>query len=253
MTITKYDAAYFSDISYEDNNPGFELDFSYRESGWEEITNSDKLGIRANGYYGTAYAKIVDDKVVDVVIAHRGTELKWNDLISDGQIVTDGLIPNNQVNVAERFVDRIKLQLETQYGTDTNFDAITTQTGHSLGGYLAIYAADYQSSQSGERIKAITFDNPKTGLTEETGALVETYLNQPNWVNEAGNGDHIGKVFRLKSDLFYGNSEYTALMQKVIVQSVTNLANADYLSLSLINNWGIILNSDSSLINQNQI
>jgi hypothetical protein len=165
MTINKYEAAFFSDISYSDNNPNFNLDQSYKNAGWTKITDSDKLGLSSDGYYGTCYVKVANGTVTDVVIAHRGTEpKKLSDLVSDGQIVTNGLIPNNQVDNAKDFVNKLKIEFQSQYGIDAEFDSITTQTGHSLGGYLAIHAANQQSIDSGSNIKAITFDNPKTGL-----------------------------------------------------------------------------------------
>jgi hypothetical protein len=63
MTINKYEAAFFSDISYSDNLVDFDLDQSYKSQGWTKITDSDKLGLSINGYYGTAYAKIVNGTV----------------------------------------------------------------------------------------------------------------------------------------------------------------------------------------------
>jgi len=208
MTIIKYEAIYFSSASYIDNAEDFNLDQSYKDAGWTKLTDSDKLGLNTDGYYATSYVKIVNGTVTDIVIAHRGTE-SLPDLVVDGQIVTDGLIPNDQVDNAKNFTDLLRDEYYAKYGDKVNFDSITTQTGHSLGGYLAIHAADYQTTGSGESIKAITFDNPKTGLIS-TDADIETYLNPPNWVNATGNGEHLGDVYRLKSDLAFGNNEVIA-------------------------------------------
>ena len=219
MTINKYEAAYFSSVSYDDNDPNFNLDQSYKNQGWTKLTDSDKLKSSSDDYYGTCYVKVVNDAVTDVVIAHRGTEFNFSDaLIADGAIALN-LPTNTQVNNANDFVNKLKVEFQSQYGIDAEFDSITTQTGHSLGGYLAIKAANNQSSST-SHIKAITFDNPKAGFTAATNkADVETYLNQPNIVNSAGSGDHVGKVYRLDAESAVFDNKAIAALNVMFAQT----------------------------------
>ena len=149
MTINKFEAAYFSDISYSDDLADFDLDQSYKDSGWKELRNSNDLGLSTDGYYGTAYAKVVNGTVVDVVIAHRGTEANIADIvIADGSIALQ-LPTNPQVDNAKDFASRLEAEYQTFLQNNNyngiNFNSITTHTGHSLGGYLAIHSANQQS------------------------------------------------------------------------------------------------------------
>ena len=218
MTINKYEAAYFSSIAYDDDSADFDLDQSYKNQGWKQLKNSNELDLSSDNYYGTCYVKVVNGAVTDVVIAHRGTN-NLNDLIvSDGAIALN-LPTNNQVDNANGFVNKLKVEFQQQYGDRVNFNSVTTQTGHSLGGYLAIKAANNQSSST-SHIKAITFDNPKAGFTAATNkADVETYLNQPNIVNSAGSGDHVGKVYRLDAESAVFDNKAIAALNVMFAQT----------------------------------
>ena len=224
MTINKYEAAYFSSIAYDDDKLGFTLDQSYKNQGWKQLKNSNELGLSSDDYYGTCYVKVVNGAVTDVVIAHRGTEANLSDIIvSDGAIALN-LPTNNQVDNANGFVNKLKeeyLKLSSPENPIIlpSFNSITTQTGHSLGGYLAIKAANNQSSST-SHIKAITFDNPKAGFTAATNkADVETYLNQPNIVNSAGSGDHVGKVYRLDAESAVFDNKAIAALNVMFAQT----------------------------------
>ena len=218
MTINKYEAAYFSSIAYDDDKLGFTLDQSYKNQGWKQLRNSNDLDSSSDDYYGTCYVKVVNGEVTDVVIAHRGTNNLNDIIVSDGAIALN-LPTNTQVNNANGFVDKLKVEFQQQYGDRVNFNSITTQTGHSLGGYLAIKAANNQSSST-SHIKAITFDNPKAGFTAATNkADVETYLNQPNIVNSAGSGDHVGEVYRLDAESAVFDNKAIAALNVMFAQT----------------------------------
>ena len=218
MTINKYEAAYFSSIAYDDDKLGFTLDQSYKNQGWKQLRNSNDLDSSSDDYYGTCYVKVVNGEVTDVVIAHRGTNNLNDIIVSDGAIALN-LPTKTQVKNANGFVEKLKVEFQQQYGDRVNVNSITTQTGHSLGGYLAIKAANNQSSST-SHIKAITFDNPKTGFTAATNkADVETYLNQPNIVNSAGSGDHVGEVYRLDAESAVFDNKAIAALNVMFAQT----------------------------------
>ncbi len=188
MTVNASNAAYYAQQSYISNG-GTAL------NGWVKLTTSDEQNISGHGYFGVAFVKVVEGVAVDVVIAHRGTEpTDISDLITDAGLALQ--LPNiAQQNDAAAFLNAARSAYNNEgYNSINPFDDITTNVGHSLGGWLSVRTANSMGSNG----KAITFDAPASGLSS-TSAAVTHYLNPPNFINGAG-GDHVGTVYQLESD-----------------------------------------------------
>jgi len=200
MSISPLEAANFSELAYINGG-------GPAPSGWVKLRASDEDNLGGHGYYGVAYVKLVDGVPVDLVIAHRGTEPTADDLLTDAWLGL-GQRPQ-QVEDAKLFTAAVEQAFNQQYlETGVNVNDITTHTGHSLGGYLGILAAQDQSINSGVAVTAIGFDNPKTGIDPATlQADVTSYLNPPNLVNTAGAGVHVGTVFQIDNPPQFSNEQ----------------------------------------------
>jgi Ca2+-binding RTX toxin-like protein len=215
MAITIKEAADFAKLAYAPNGG---LAPKTSTANWVKLPPaSDPLvNLSRDGYFGSAYVKLENGVAKELVIAHRGTEpTDTGDLKSDIDLSL-GKTPA-QTNHANAYVAAIKNIFSSQYpDQQLQFNDLTTHVGHSLGGYLAIRAADAQAKTSGVAVDAFTFDNPKSGLTS-TPAKVISVLNSPNYINTAGTGAHVGSIFRI-------DTNYT-LADPAEAFSVANLAS----------------------------
>lgn len=217
MTITKETAASFSKFAYEGST--FVLPQSWSNAGWDVILQ----GNRTDGYHGKVFVKVdsATNTATELVIAHRGTEpTDVNDLLADVQLALTATA--QQVNESETFFGEAQsayLQYLNDEGiTGGSFNTITTNVGHSLGGYLAIHAADHMEDQTPNSGKAIVFDNPASGLTS-TNATIDNYLNHANHINKAG-GNHLGTIYRIQDRDFRFSSEDKASIVNTMVAAV---------------------------------
>lgn len=98
--------------------------------GWRKIDTSNFDGI--SGFYAETWVREEGGKVVDAVIAFRGTEFSWNPLRADIGDIWDNLFyfprTTPQQEVAKIYARTI---------SDMYPDARLVATGHSLGGALA--------------------------------------------------------------------------------------------------------------------
>lgn len=199
MTISFEEAVNFASFAYAEGDENFALPQSYVDAGWQELIIPD-LQEYPNGYDGFAYVKIVDGTVKELVIAHRGTEfsapIEVADIIQDIESAVSGA-EGPQAEEMRDFVSRVQEEYEAQiaegqFSGPAEPISLITHTGHSLGGYLAILAAN----DAGADGRAITFDNPQTYLTS-TEADIKTILSEPNLFNQAGTGEHVGEIYLL--------------------------------------------------------
>lgn len=201
MTVSAMDAAIFSNIAYNDINTGLDAGLS---SGWQELNMSAAEDDFNNSYYGRAFIKVVGNVATEVVVAHRGTS-PWQpgDLISDLTIAAKVESANIQKDDALEFLESVENTfISLGYNQSADFNSITTNTGHSLGGWLATHVAHSMGSNG----KAITFDSPASDLSSTSANLIH-YLNPSNWINRAG-GDRSGVVYRVEGDSTFYNEDH---------------------------------------------
>ncbi|HVY29673.1 MAG TPA: hypothetical protein VHB79_24100 [Polyangiaceae bacterium] len=194
MAITLIEAGNFSKWAYDDVDAS--IDSGYVSAGWQELRLDNSVYENfADGYYGRAFVKVVGGTATEVVIAHRGTEITQQLDLKNGMSIYLGEAAS-QIDDAIAFKNAVATRFALQgYSAGVNFSDIATNAGHSLGGYLAIRTADNMGASG----KAVTFDNPKSGLTS-TSATITSVLNDPNYINTAGSGNHLGTVLRVDSD-----------------------------------------------------
>lgn len=152
-------------------------------NGWRRLSASK---INNYGYRGVAY---VHHEKKAIVIAHRGTKPEsFFNLVSDAAIFAE--IPFEARELALQFsqtVRTLEAKGEERY--------TIYETGHSLGGYTAIYCAVKNEGAS------ITFDAP--GFDEAFAAEVAPaqgermieYCSAPDIVNTVG--QHLGRMIRI--------------------------------------------------------
>ena len=165
----------------------------------------------AGGYYGATY---INRKDQQLVLAHRGTTLKWFDLIDkDSPTKTDlkgilgGAIVAQQVAAYRAVKQAITDAKDLHYNLSV--------TGHSLGGWLAELSLYFcYRDFDCPNVKAVTFDSPgsvmhmeqlKSNIINHTTELdienldIVTYLSTPNFVNSCNK--HVGRVYRIFSEI----------------------------------------------------
>jgi len=254
MAITKEIAAHYARESYFTDG-GSPL------SGWVKLRDSNQDNLGADGYFGVAYVKIdsATNKATELVIAHRGTEpTDLQDLLADGQLALSEL-PNDQVDDAIAFKNSVLTEFATKsYALEVTAEDITTNVGHSLGGYLAIHVAD----DMGVNGRAKVFDNPATTLGN-TNADIENYLNHSNHINRAG-GDHLGDVYRIQTrDFQFSSNDEAKVINSLVavVDTALMLVNGpaeflDTLSGGLTGNitdWALLPTSAANTIQEHSI
>lgn len=195
---TPYIYAVLSDMAYSPNET------TKIPTGWKEFLRSNLNPTDdnddGNGYFGVAY---INDATKQIVIAHRGTNSPddWDDDIE----IYIRRFPDQVTKSALPFVQHIYREMERQQLTDYE----VSQTGHSLGGFLAelIAVPDSLPQNISNAItrtihlpttQAVTFDSPGSGVFIRFGGKITTYLGPPNMINTAG--AHVGAVILLDSD-----------------------------------------------------
>ncbi|GAB1257284.1 hypothetical protein NBRC116494_17860 [Aurantivibrio plasticivorans] len=200
MSITKYEAGNFSSLAYVSNG-------GPAPSGWTKLLTSDEVSLGGDGYFGVAYVKVVAGEATDVVIAHRGTvPTDVDDLIADVQLALNHA-NNDQKDDAFQFLEAVE-NAYNQYVIDENlqqinFQDITTNVGHSLGGWLATHTANSMGSNG----IAITFDSPASGLLSTNANITHFLNNAPASVINSAGGNRVGTVYRLEPDLTFSEEE----------------------------------------------
>ncbi|MEE7558608.1 DUF2974 domain-containing protein, partial [Xanthomonas sp. Kuri4-2] len=139
MTIPSQQYAGLSEDVYKDRAVG------QRRPGEEEIlvvegqryAVLEHVNNKATGYQGTVYRREGTD---EVVVAHRGTEGKLDDILTDASMVRSR--HNPQADDALALTQRAR-DYAQEYGKQSGHAPEVTVTGHSLGGALAQVAAHH--------------------------------------------------------------------------------------------------------------
>jgi hypothetical protein len=163
--LPEKDAAAFSLLVYRDqiNPPPIPDGFILLCQCPLEFQNKD--------YYGEAYYRLEYDTNSDghktdkpigvtVVIAHRGTVLKTDNLIDDLQ-VTLKMAPNSFFTSSKPFTDYVRTLAYSKFPYSEGFATHTfIHTGHSLGAIHAELNYVYQTKNDYGNVYAITFESP---------------------------------------------------------------------------------------------
>lgn len=206
--------------------------------GWEVLTDSDKLNLSDDGFFGRAYNCSMLNKVV---IAFRGTEpTDLDDIFSDYKLAS-GLMPD-EYEVLKEFVD----QLKTRYNLNMN-DVFFT--GHSLGGFLAQLAvATYYrpaivfESPGAERVINGYYDDNSYSIDhgpEVINSIITCYNAAPNLINTAS-GKHFEYVVRLFPMYSFSSATFTFQQHSMntILQQFNDIG-IPKLSAVMDNYWNI--------------
>ena len=193
-TNTKPEQTDIADLAMLDNFVyGATKNLRSAPAGWKYITDSASLAIgQGDGYLGIAYQNIATD---EIVIANRGTDPDHGLGLFAKNLASDFALTFNQVPK----VDTDALDFAEQvFGLDKNNYNIV-ETGHSLGGNEAQYAAvmaDHQTNGQDKVAGLVTFQSPGVNSDVVADAASENLLalnlyNQGDVIHLAG-GDHIG-------------------------------------------------------------
>ena len=158
------------------------LDQCNLQNGWKRQAQSNLWYL--DGFFAALYVK-----GNDMVIAYRGTDprdpLSWLvDALTDAQILTsqfpDAIAQSQRaISFAKEWMDQYE---------NYNF----TFTGHSLGGYLAQYAAVHVEEDLGKTIPTVAYNAP--GFYD---SLVDKQLDCTNMLDIVVKGDGVGAVLPL--------------------------------------------------------
>jgi hypothetical protein len=156
-------------------------------------------------YYAVSYN---NDQARQLVLAHRGTTVTWQDLFKkDSPAKTDLIgILAGEIVAQQRAAYHVTKEVAT-YAKDNHYHFSTT--GHSLGAWLAELSVYYSVFEFGQFAKAVTFDSPGSMAMESFHPNIVnhnnardvrdldiiTYLSDPNFVNTCHR--HVGQVYRL--------------------------------------------------------
>jgi len=218
QNITLIEAGLFTEHSYSDFGAGIASTLTL--NGWQELILDQAIYNNfQGGYYARAFVQVEGGVATNLVIAHRGTELLADlgaDLLTNGELSLGGLA--SQEIAAQGFKIDVEAAFNAAgYNQDAVFNEVTTNVGHSLGGYLAINLAHTMGS------KAIAFDNPKSGIVGGTSADILNVLNPENLINTAGAGSHLGTVLRLPAEYNYETNIQGASLVNLVAKSVMQL------------------------------
>ncbi len=161
----------------------------------------------AGNYYGVVY---LNDKSKQLVLAHRGTLIKWQDLFKDDSpLKTDlkGVLGGSIVAQQAAAYKSTKFAIIEAIAKEYNFSI----TGHSLGAWLAELSLFFIYRDFEEiKARAVTFDSPGSVMHIEQLMYnvvndstyfdvkeldIITYLSSPNFVNSCNK--HVGKVYQV--------------------------------------------------------
>jgi hypothetical protein len=156
-------------------------------------------------YYAVSYN---NDEARQLVLAHRGTTVTWQDLFKkDSPAKTDLIgVFAGEIVAQQRAAYRVTKEVAT-YAKDNHYHFSTT--GHSLGAWLAELSVYYSVFEFKIPAKAVTFDSPGSitmesfhpNIVNHNNARdvrdldIVTYLSDPNFVNTCHR--HVGQVYRL--------------------------------------------------------
>jgi tetratricopeptide (TPR) repeat protein len=175
----------------------------------------------AGGYYGVLY---VNDKDKQLLLAHRGTIINWQDLLkTETALKADirGILGGDIIVQQAAAYKATKLAIIDASDRNYNFSI----TGHSLGAWLAELSLFFIFRDFVEiKAKAVTFDSPgsvmhveqfKSNIINNTTDFdissldITTYLSPPNFVNSCNK--HIGRVYQIFPERDIPNSVASAL------------------------------------------
>ncbi|MFI5343906.1 MAG: Mbeg1-like protein [Chlamydiales bacterium] len=135
---------------------------------WSVLDCSDPELVKRDGYFGAAF---VNHKTQQILLAHRGTDALFRDLLTDAIGVVGGIVEEQQKSAIE-FTRKV-LQLSDELGYRLGL------VGHSLGGWFAQLTASLAASKGYEGIYAVTLDTP--GAKE----MIQTYFKGDQMVSMA--------------------------------------------------------------------
>nr|XP_042910437.1 uncharacterized protein LOC122268276 isoform X1 [Parasteatoda tepidariorum] len=216
-----YELAEFSSRVYRER----ETFLNPLENGWVLLTTSENSG---DGYFGAAYW---NPDLQQVVIAHKGTELKGLKAQSMKDIWADyeGILSNeytSQISSAITFSNKIAVEVE-EFNRKQSASLTLSITGHSLGGWLAqitTFSTEYltkgesdffvKSRKEGFHAHTVVFDSPGckdmllkmesdfdvrySGKAHSSSFLdVTIYLSAPNLVNTLHSHLNVGNLYRV--------------------------------------------------------
>lgn len=139
MTVPSQHYADLSEDTYKNHAVG------RRAPGHEELVpvGNETYAIlehvdnKATGYQGTIYRR---ESTGEIVVAHRGTEGKIDDILTDASMVRSRHNPQADDALA---LTKHALDYAKDYGNRTGHQPEVTMTGHSLGGALAQISAHH--------------------------------------------------------------------------------------------------------------
>jgi Ca2+-binding RTX toxin-like protein len=202
MILDRNKVDLFSYLSWE----SYEKGGGVPPTGWEKLETSDKSNLSTNGYYGVAYQNSVTK---EIVIVHRGTEpTDFWDLIADLMI--------GRYKIPAQFTNALKFanRIQEQYANDPSNPVIISQSGHSLGGYLAQLVTVAMGSQEGFVVNApgakevlglLETEMKVAAGTYTSAAAMESYKDRITSFNSTGDivskvGTQIGAMYRMPLD-----------------------------------------------------
>jgi hypothetical protein len=112
--------------------------------------------LRLYDYFGAAYYMVSDD-TVNLVIAHRGTQLNFEDLLDDLRIAL-GKAPLVFESCARIFTDFAKSKIKALFPDKTDF--VYVHTGHSLGAVIAELCTANEYSNGYANAFCASFESP---------------------------------------------------------------------------------------------
>ncbi|CAD0306203.1 XVIPCD domain-containing protein [Xanthomonas hortorum] len=139
MTIPSQQYADLSNDIYEDRAVGRRAPDQKElfETGGEKYAVLEHVNNKATGYQGTIYRR---ESTGEIVVSHRGTEGKLDDILTDGAMVRSRHNPqaDDALTLTKHALDYAK-----EYGEQNGRTPAVTVTGHSLGGALAQISAHH--------------------------------------------------------------------------------------------------------------
>lgn len=224
MTLSSKDYAFLCKDSYEDRS--ITKDVTLGGTTYEVI---DYYSNPTTGYQGVAYQRTDSG---EVVIASRGTEKRWPDIITDAGMITVGL--NAQIADAKAFVSRVKQRVEEDATLRHRSNSTITLTGHSLGGTLTQILA-HEFNLQGVTFNAYGAVDLGYHIPEGGGTQVTNYVRVTDVVSAASR--HVGKVVELATPEDIARLKHAGYDQTTTAQSLRNPLAAASLAAHSIDNF----------------
>lgn len=192
--MNKYRLAKFNAASYAHESRDL-------KDGWEFVTDSNKLGLSKDGFYGITFK---NKDTQEVAVAFSGTSFNhpldggiWNDFWSGFQIYR-GQIPAQYESAKLYTLHSLKMVSDIE-------NPSITLTGHSLGAVLSDLVTYRLKAAGLDNVKAINFDNLGSKPIVEkmlktydvdindVQVNIEQYQSKPHLVNHWY--EQVGNVF----------------------------------------------------------